>query len=285
MARRAPDAIFRKFEKVAGLRIPDEMLAFFRKPRRLKWFDETSAEEVCLLTRFYPAVALRVVPLLSTRCGDFMGLYFPRGGGKPFVVDFHHEESFIAPVTSDLSAFFANPDVYSPDCPERESRHAVHDRRAWRRLLVNVHTAGEPEMELLKPFALQFRRVEENDASWFAPLFERFGSTDQVARVVRQAFERPLDLLSRRKWVRLAKQLGRLERWDLAIQALDNSLAIHFVYPYYGEAPRNGHARWGTVAEVFELLTPVVDAHGDHLDRILVHRGLRMAKQWSREVG
>jgi len=80
-------------ERRLGISLPGAMKRFFARPRRLKHLRTCDP----FPRDVWPQMPTRFLPVFSTHCGDFYGLYFPRGGAPAFVTMFDHEASFPFP--------------------------------------------------------------------------------------------------------------------------------------------------------------------------------------------
>lgn len=271
-----------QIESRLGLKLPVVLRDFYRTPRRCNYVTPLWPTQIGGLEYLYPQVAPRVLPVFTMPSGDFLGLFFPRQGGSPFLVDFQHEQSVITPLTSDLGQAFADPDRYSPDNPFGKQGAPRGDDSAWRSLKIDPDGAGVPELELLKPMSLHYRDLESRNEDLFRRLSKRFDSGEPRAKLIREHFRAASDLHDRKRWIALSDGLVRLEHWGDAIQALDNCHTILFIHPHYGSGARKGEPSWKNVAVVLEKLLAIAKAHGDTFDRVAVEHQLGRARQFAK---
>jgi hypothetical protein len=272
-----------EIESRLGLKLPAVLHDFYRTPRRCNFVTPLWPTQIGGLDYLYPQVAPRVLPVFTMPSGDFLGLFFPREGGSPFLVDFQHEQSVITPLTSDLGQAFADPDRFSRDNPFSKQSVPWADDSAWSSLRIDADGANATELELLKPMSLHYRDLESNSEHLFRNLSKRFGSEDPRAKLIREHFKASPDLHDRKRWVALSDGLIRLERWRDAIQALDNCHTILFIHPHYGSGATRGDPSWKNVAVVLEKLLAIARSHGDTFDRVAMEHQLKIALQFAKK--
>ena len=271
------------------------MRTFFALRPILRYLEVPTWGGILDLEYLYPNDLPRFLPVLYVSNGDLFGIHVPREGARPFIAFFAHEESRIIPITSDLDAFFLNPDRFSPDSPSWKRRNwfPIGSDRAWRRLRVDPR-AGEPERELLKPLFLHDVEIGHDPDSFLcskeppdrtvAKLLARFpAGSDGVSRAIARRFRTVPDLRDRRRWLSLAIDLTRLRRPVDALRALENGIFVHSLYPWNGEPGRKGSIDrlWKNILEFYETMGPLARAHGDAFDRASIPRLIRFAREYA----
>lgn len=243
------------------------MHRFFAAPPTLKHLQPPDLEDVVSLGTLYPSIPLRVLPVFSTVAGNHLCLYYPRGGGAPFVVEFDHEEDMIFPKEADPEALYADPDRFSHDHPANHNSSPPDDDSACLHVLMNLD-APVPELELLKPLAFYGRELagSKDDRGFFSRLLSRFGSRDSVARAIAARFSQVQHLRDATRWEQLALHLPPAG----AIQALENALVVGTSRP------------WSKAAATLKSLVELVEEHGDAFDRATVPVHLRAARRLAR---
>lgn len=273
-----------QIEKRLGLQLPPELREFHASPKRCNYLIPLPPDKIGSLEYLYPQVPMRVLPVFRMSSGDFVGLFFPRQGGPPFLVRFQHEESSIVALASDLRRAFADPDRFSPDNPFNKQGAPAVDDDAWRSLKIQPDTASVPELELLKPMSLHYRDLESDSEDLFRRLSRRFGSGDVRAELIRGQFRAAADLHDMQRWIAVSDGLAGLAHQRDAIQALDNCHTILFIHPHYGSGAKKGEPSWTSVAVVLERLLAIARTHGDTFDRVAVAHQLQLAHQFARKA-
>ncbi len=227
-----------------------------------------SLEQVLGLEFLDPSVPLRFIPLLKSHGGDFVGPYYPRLGGAPFAASFGLVEGDLAALTFDFESLLAAPDDFARGNPEmklmsREDLYATG-------LLINPDSP-DPSRELLKPMALHYRMLKRKGMETFVVLIERV-KTDQSSASAAAHFQKPLDLHSVEKWTAFSRLLASAERFDDALQALENAHSILTIYPHYGfpDIPSTQET-WDVATELFNQMRELLKkGAGDQLDRAVI---------------
>jgi hypothetical protein len=273
------------FERAAGrlgIRLPGSARTFYRKPPKLKNLVPASIQDLAKLRHLYPAAPARYLPLFSISNGDLLGLYFARGHA-PLVAGFDHEQSNLIPVSKNVDGLFKNPDAYCFNDPANPNRCFLRRNAVWGSLQVRPK-ARMPELELLKPLAVQYEALKGLDPSIFRALIKNAAAKKDPARLIRETFRDVKSLHDRKRWFQLSDELARAGNRLGAIQALENCHVLHFIYPSYGEPyAKDAKPEWAKVLEVFERLQPLVEKDGDELDRVTTRHKIRIARGWARD--
>jgi len=273
-----------QFEESLGIQLPSALKAFLTEPRELEYFSVPMVDDFTSLNDLFPGIPTRTLPFLTQSDGSMIGLYCPRGEDKYFIVYFSLGESQIVPLTADVDRFFADPDLWSPDNEVNDDDFRCDAPDAWKHLLYNFKSIA-PELELLKPLSLNSSYDGDADQKTFKKLAAKFGSALPQAEIVRGHYRNATSPLDREWWFSLAERFVVDGHFTEAIQALENCQVVHFIHPHYGSIDEEvpSFDMWTKLTELFERLTPLVQEHGDGVDRVTVPHQLLAAERMASE--
>jgi len=269
------------FETRTGIQLPAAVRKFLLAPWELEEFWVPSVKEITSLevnSSFYD-LPLRTIPFLVESDGSTIALHYPRRSEQVLIVGYSPGSNGVEPLTDNVDLFFQKPDSYSL-YRRREANLQPPQPLPWLHYLHK--TSNEPpELELLKPLALNITDNDDVDLGTVAALIEasrRIGQTEnrpgyiEAAGIVAKSLETPEQVLTSIWWQELARNLADDGHYSEAIQALDNCSIICRVRPYYGHTYENCPATLPQVRTVFEQLEALASAHGDGFDQLLVAR-------------
>ena len=173
----------------------------------------------------------RFVQFATNMAGDKLGLYFPRETTtKPFVGYWASAGTGLWLMTHDVGEVFKDPDGF--DLIESNGTASWESFQAntphWSHLLP-VFDSSSTLDELLKPIVLMGLTWEVYLAPW-APLLEQ----PELPQFLEGLFSEPDDLSLMVDWLDLAERLANQERYDDALNALDNAHTSISMGPHCG---------------------------------------------------